>query len=216
VAWPTAVPGGAGHLVRPMLSCMRYCRVRTRSSSRLAAGRMPRAGVGVPAASGSRSWCHRRGGTARRWRPARGRWLGRRRAVPRIAPAAAPEPPNREKRQSSLSFSLLSSRLGLLEDGWAAPGARGLDGFRDATLEERRFWAPPGEVVPIELPAHGGGGQVQRLSPAPARFWAVPRTQARASGPVLEPGSDDRAEAGYQRSHDDAQRAGLKTGALVA
>jgi hypothetical protein len=30
--------------------------------------------------------------------------------------------------------------------------------------------------------------------------------------PVLEPGSDDRAEAGYQSSHDDAQRADLKTG----
>jgi hypothetical protein len=34
--------------------------------------------------------------------------------------------------------------------------------------------------------------------------------------PVLEPGSDDRAEAGYQYSHDDAERADLKTGALVA
>jgi hypothetical protein len=55
--------------------------------SRLAAGRMPRAGAGVPAASGSRSWCRRRtyGSTlaaARRW------WPGRRRAAPRTAPAA--------------------------------------------------------------------------------------------------------------------------------
>ena len=37
--------------------------------SRLAAGRTPRAGAGVPAASGSRSWCRRRGCRARRWRP---------------------------------------------------------------------------------------------------------------------------------------------------
>jgi hypothetical protein len=50
-------------------------------------GRRPQAGVGVPAASGSRSWCRRRGGTARRWRPARGRWPGRRRAAPRTAAA---------------------------------------------------------------------------------------------------------------------------------
>jgi hypothetical protein len=56
--------------------------------SRLGAGGTPRAGVAAPAASGSRSWCHRRGGTARRWRPARGRWPGRRRAAPRTAPAA--------------------------------------------------------------------------------------------------------------------------------
>jgi hypothetical protein len=37
--------------------------------------------------------------------------------------------------------------------GRPAPGARGLDGFRDAAREERRLWAPRGEVVPIELPA---------------------------------------------------------------
>jgi hypothetical protein len=34
--------------------------------------------------------------------------------------------------------------------------------------------------------------------------------------PVLEPGSDDRAEAGYQCSHDGAERADAKTGTLVA
>jgi hypothetical protein len=97
-----------------------------------------------------------------------------------------------------------------------------------------RFWRPgprrvprcdPGgtaalgatwEVVPIELPAHGGGGRGQRLSPAPrSRFRAVPRTPARASVPLLESDSDDRAEAGYQCRHDDAQRADSKTGALV-
>jgi hypothetical protein len=58
--------------------------------SRLAAGRMPPAGAGAPAASGSRSWCRRRGGTARRWRPTRGRWPGRRRAAPRTAAAVPP------------------------------------------------------------------------------------------------------------------------------
>jgi hypothetical protein len=36
--------------------------------ARLAAGRTPPVGAGVPAASGSRSWCRRRGGRARRWR----------------------------------------------------------------------------------------------------------------------------------------------------
>jgi hypothetical protein len=52
---------------------------------------------------------------------------------------------------------------GWVDRSWR-PGPRG---FRDATREERRLWAPPGEVVPIELPAHGGGGRVQRLSPTP-------------------------------------------------
>jgi hypothetical protein len=45
----------------------------------------------------------------------------------------------------------------------------------------------------------------------PLSFWAVPRTLARASVPLLESDSDDRAEAGYQCSHDDAQRADSKT-----
>jgi hypothetical protein len=56
--------------------------------SRLAAGRTRRAGAGVPAASGSRSWCRRRGGRARRWRPPREWSPGRRQAAPRSAPAA--------------------------------------------------------------------------------------------------------------------------------
>jgi hypothetical protein len=58
--------------------------------SRPAADGRPRAGVDAQAASGSRSWCRRRGCTARPWRPPRGPWPGRRRAVPRTAPAAPP------------------------------------------------------------------------------------------------------------------------------
>jgi hypothetical protein len=56
-----------------------------------------------------------------------------------------------------------------------------------------------------------GSGRTAEPGPR-SGFWAVPRTPARASVPVLEPGSDDRAEAGYQCSHDDAQRADLQTG----
>jgi hypothetical protein len=56
--------------------------------SRPGAGHTPRAGAAAQAASGSRSWCRRRGGTARPCRPARRRWPGRRRATPRTAPAA--------------------------------------------------------------------------------------------------------------------------------
>ena len=55
-----------------------------------AVGGRPRAGVVAQAASGSRSWCRRRGCTARPWRPPRGPWPGRRRAAPRTAPAAPP------------------------------------------------------------------------------------------------------------------------------
>jgi hypothetical protein len=56
--------------------------------NRPGAGHRPRVGAAAPAASGSRSWCRRRGRTARFWRPARPRWPGRRRAAPRTAPAA--------------------------------------------------------------------------------------------------------------------------------
>jgi hypothetical protein len=56
--------------------------------SRLAAGRRPLAGAGVPAASGSRSWCRRREGRARRWWPPHRWWPGRRRAALRTAAAA--------------------------------------------------------------------------------------------------------------------------------
>jgi hypothetical protein len=56
--------------------------------SRLAAGRTPLVGAAAQAASGSRSWRHRRGGRARRWRPPHRWWPDRRRAAPRTAPAA--------------------------------------------------------------------------------------------------------------------------------
>jgi hypothetical protein len=56
--------------------------------SRHGAGRTPQAGAAAQAASGSRSWCHQRGRTARAWRPARGRRPSRRRAALRTAPMA--------------------------------------------------------------------------------------------------------------------------------
>jgi len=79
-----------------------------------------RAGAAPQAASGSRSWCRRRGHTARPWRPARGRWSGRRRAAPRTAaavprsagpsPGRARSPPNQsiEHRFESESRTLHS------------------------------------------------------------------------------------------------------------
>jgi hypothetical protein len=56
--------------------------------SRPGVGRRPWAGAAAQAASSSRSWCRRRGGTARPWRPARRRWPDQRRAAPRSVPAA--------------------------------------------------------------------------------------------------------------------------------
>ena len=97
------------------------------------------------------------------------------------------------------------------------PLALGASTVRDATREERRLWAPPGEVVLIELSAHGGGGRVERLSPAPPlEFLGRSKDVSSGLGAGLEPGSDDPAEAGYQCRHDDAQRADLRTGALLA
>jgi hypothetical protein len=73
----------------------------------LAAGRTPLVGAGAPAASGSRSWCHRRGCRARRWRPPYRWWPGRRRAALRTAPAAprsaGPGPGRAKSHRSSLS-----------------------------------------------------------------------------------------------------------------
>jgi hypothetical protein len=96
---PLQFPEGASHPGRAGAGCTCYCRVRPtaafvllpRSSycrvrptaafvdgrgSPLAAGRTPVAGAGAPAASGSRSWCRRRGCRARPWRPPRGQWSG--------------------------------------------------------------------------------------------------------------------------------------------
>jgi hypothetical protein len=56
--------------------------------SRPGASHTPRVGAAALAASGSRPWSRRRGGTARPWWRAYGRWPGRRRAAPRTAPAA--------------------------------------------------------------------------------------------------------------------------------
>jgi hypothetical protein len=132
-------------------------------------------------------------------------------------PVAAPEPPNRENRQRFPV--LLFARLPLGTVG------RWVD----------RSWRPGPRRVPrcdpggtAALGATWGGGAYRTPSPwwrgsgvtaepgPRSRFWAVPRTRARASVPVLGPGSDDRAEAGYQCSHDDAERADLKTRALLA
>jgi hypothetical protein len=73
--------------------------------SRHGAGGTPRAGAGAQVASGSRPWCHLRGCRARRWRPRRGRWPGRRRvarhtgrAVPRSA-GPGPGPARSPRRQ---------------------------------------------------------------------------------------------------------------------
>jgi transposase InsO family protein len=67
LVWATEVPGAAGHPGRsdPWLYVLTGTFVDGRGS-RLAAGGTPRAGAGGPAASGSRSWCRRREGTARR------------------------------------------------------------------------------------------------------------------------------------------------------
>jgi hypothetical protein len=83
---PTTI--AVGRLTRSCVLMGRRTRAVDGRGSRLAAGRTPRAGTGAQAASGSRSWCRRREGRARRWRPPHRWWPGRRRAVPRTAPAA--------------------------------------------------------------------------------------------------------------------------------
>jgi hypothetical protein len=172
---------------RPELTCQRPGFVDGQGS-RPGGGGTPRAEAGAPAASGSRSWCRRRGGTARRWRPTRGRWPGRRRAAPRTAPVVAPEPPNRENRQRFLVLLFARLRLGTVGE-WISrswrPGPRRVprcDPGGTAAL------GATGEVVPIELPAHGGGGRGQRLSPAPA--LVLGRSKDASSG--LRAGSGAR------------------------
>ena len=104
--------------------------------SRLGAGRTPLGAADAPAASGSRSWCRRRGGRAPPWRLVRGRWRGRRRAAARIAPAEprsagprprrARSPPNqRIEHKFEIGSGALRSPTG---PGWAALG-RQLSGF---------------------------------------------------------------------------------------
>jgi hypothetical protein len=94
--------------------------------SRHGAGRTPQAGAAAQAASGSRSWCHRRGRMAGAWRPARGRKPGQRRAAQRTAPMAprsagpgpglAKSPPRQPSEQM---FGFESGTL-LTATGWIA------------------------------------------------------------------------------------------------
>jgi hypothetical protein len=157
-------------------------------ASRPDVGRRTRAGVAASAASGSTPRCRPSGDTARCRPPARGRWPGRRRAAPRTAPVVAPEPPNRENRQRFLVLLFARLRLGTV-GGWVSrswrPGPRRVprcDPGGTAAL------GATGEVVPIELPAHGGGGRGQRLSPAPA--LVLGRSKDASSG--LRAGSGAR------------------------
>jgi hypothetical protein len=91
----------------------------------------------------------------------------------------------------------------------------------------RPFLAPGASTGSAMRPGRNGGsgrhlGRWWRLSNSLPMVEGVgsndepgPRCRFRAV-PVLEPGSEDRAEAGQSVPHDDAQRADLKTGALVA
>jgi hypothetical protein len=81
--------------------------------SRLAAGRTPLVGTGVPAASGSRSWCRQRVHTARRQRLPPGEWPSRRRAAPRTAttaPRSAGPGPGHAKSPPSQAIELMFGR----------------------------------------------------------------------------------------------------------
>jgi len=119
-----------------------------------------RAGAAPQAASGSRSWCRRRGHTARPWRPARGRWSGRRRAAPRTAaavprsagpsPGRARSPPNQsiEHRFESESRTLHSPNKAAHSRGgphWgrnsAEPGGQQRTAGDNEPRGQRRFAA---------------------------------------------------------------------------
>jgi hypothetical protein len=101
--------GEAVHWPRRMSSASLSAWMRRRTGSvggqgsRLGGGGTPRAGVGAQAASGSRPECRRHRCTARPWRPARGRWPGRRRAALRTAPTAPRSAgPSRPRAKSPL------------------------------------------------------------------------------------------------------------------
>ena len=97
--------------------------------SRPDAGRTPRAGAGVPAASGSRSGRRRRAGRARCWRPPGESLPGRRRAAPSGAAIGRPRsgscqvPTDQaiEHKFESRSATLRSPP-GRSEPGWAVLG----------------------------------------------------------------------------------------------
>jgi hypothetical protein len=168
---------------RAALRCRRPGFVDGRGS-RPAAGRTPRAGAGAPAASGSRCGCGRRGGRARRWRPPRGWWPGRRRAAPRTAPVAAPEPPNRENRQQFHVLLLARLPLGTI-GGWVdrswRPGPRVRRSDPGGTAALGATWG--GGAYRTPCPQWRGSGPTAEPGPR-SRFWAVPRTLARVSVPA--------------------------------
>jgi hypothetical protein len=133
LAWATAVPGGAGRPAGQYLGVCATAAFVDGRGSRLVAGGTPLGGAGAPAASGSRSWCRRRGCTAQRWRPPRRWWPSQRRATPRTAPAAprsagpgpgrARSPPNQAiEHKFEGASGRLRSPTGRSEPGCAAPG----------------------------------------------------------------------------------------------
>jgi hypothetical protein len=177
--------------------------------TRLAAGRTPLAGAGVPAGSGSRSWCRRRGGRARRWWPPSGSWPGRRRAAPRTAPAAprsagpnlgrARSPPDQgiEHKFEGGSGTLRSptgplrvwvGRAGVpTRPTWGtAQDSRGLANLEVSGRSERSTWAT--KVAPADgllLPV------LSRLLPVccPAAWHLVTKARGRILGSGLTCGS---------------------------
>jgi hypothetical protein len=99
--------------------------------SRLGVGRMPLAGAGAQAASGSRSWCRRRRCRARCWRPPYRWWPGRRRAAPRTAAAAprsaGPGPGRAKSPPEQLIEQVFGTESRMLPTatGWTAGGTLG-------------------------------------------------------------------------------------------
>jgi hypothetical protein len=117
--------------------------------SRLGVGRMPLAGAGAPAASGSRSWCRRRRCRARRWRPPHRWWPGRRRAAPRTAAAAprsaGPGPGRAKSPPEQVIEQVFGTESGMLPTatGWTAGGTLGAQspGLHGSTADN------PGEAM---------------------------------------------------------------------
>jgi hypothetical protein len=114
--------------------------------SRLGVGRMPLAGAGAPAASGSRSWCRRRRCRARRWRPPHRWWPGRRRAAPRTAAAAprsaGPGPGRAKSPPEQVIEQVFGTESGMLPTatGWTAGGTLGGTKPRPARVNSGQSW----------------------------------------------------------------------------
>ena len=142
---------GRGRWVARPGRCLAVCAIAAfvgGRGSRRGAGRTPRAGAAAQAASGSRSWCRRRGCTARPWRPTHGRWRGRRRATRRTAPAAlrsAGPGPGRARspldqcieHKFEIESRTLRSPTVRSEPGWAALGPQ-LGGTWGTAKDSRR------------------------------------------------------------------------------